>query len=92
MQTFCVRWDGVLTSSFNVGNGVRQARVLSPILFNVYMDDLSALLNNTRIGYHLNGESMNHFGFADDMSLLAPSPAACSSYCLFVKSMPWFII
>ena len=44
--------------SFTVTNGVRQGGILSPILFNVYMDDLSKslkLLSN--IGCNINGVS-----------------------------------
>jgi Reverse transcriptase (RNA-dependent DNA polymerase) len=35
-----VRWGGVLSCSFRVYNGVRRGGVLSPLLFNVYIDDL----------------------------------------------------
>ena len=45
-----VRWDNTLSSSFQVGNGVKQGGILSPVLFNIYMDKLSMTLNNTAIG------------------------------------------
>jgi len=35
-----VRWNGVLSSSFRVLCGVRQGCILSPLLFNVYVDEL----------------------------------------------------
>ena len=35
---------------FYISNGVRQGGILSPSLFAVYMDDLSSLLNASRIG------------------------------------------
>ena len=35
-----VRWQSSLSEPFGVSNGVWQARVLSPILFTVYIDDL----------------------------------------------------
>ena len=44
-QRMCVRWGGVYSSSFTVTNGVRQGGILSPYLFNVYVDDLSVELN-----------------------------------------------
>ena len=43
-QTMCVRWGGSVSSKFTVFNGVRQGGILSPFLFNVYMDDLSVNL------------------------------------------------
>ena len=35
---------------FCVSNGVKQGGILSPTLFNVYMDSLSTSLNSTNIG------------------------------------------
>ncbi len=46
-QTMFVRWAGVLSQPFGVGNGVRQGGILSPYLFNVYMDGLSDSLNES---------------------------------------------
>ena len=38
---------------FTISNGVRPGGILSPPLFAVYMDDLSSLLNASRIGCHV---------------------------------------
>ena len=65
-----------MSSCFNVTNGVRQGGILSPLLFSVYMDDLSVLLNSSKVGCVLNGITTNHLMYADDTCLLAPSPAA----------------
>ena len=43
-QQFIVQWGASTSAAFSVGNGVRQGGVLSPYLFNVYMDGLSQLL------------------------------------------------
>ena len=40
-QTMCVRWGSSISSSFRVSISVRQGGILSPHLFNVYVDDLS---------------------------------------------------
>ena len=49
-QTMRVRWGDCISSPFRVSNGVRQGGILSPYLFNVYMDDLSCLLNCCNTG------------------------------------------
>ena len=45
-----VRWSSTFTSSFHVSNGVKQDGILSPMLFNVYMDQLSIRLNRSGMG------------------------------------------
>ena len=40
-QKACVRWGSAVSDNFFVSNGVRQGGILSPLLFNVYMDCLS---------------------------------------------------
>jgi len=37
----CVKWDRVYSSMFVITSEVRQDSVLSPILFNLYMNDLA---------------------------------------------------
>ena len=43
-QTTCIRWGDLLSTKFKVINGVRQGGILSPYLFNVYVDELSEQL------------------------------------------------
>jgi exonuclease III len=75
-QEFCVRWSSELSSAFNVHNGVRQGGILSPLLFNIYTDNLSGDLTSCNVGCNINGNFMNHLFYADDFTLLAPSPKA----------------
>ena len=46
---------------------------MSPYLYNVYTDDLSAILRDTGIGCHIHDGCINSVSYADDMVLLTPS-------------------
>ena len=55
-QTLCVQWAGLISSTFTVSNGVRQGEILSPHLFNVYVNDLSEELNKCNTGCLVGGK------------------------------------
>ena len=75
-QQFVVKWLSCISKPFHVKNGVRQGGVLSPILFNVFMDNLSVELNKANIGCSIDTVFYNHLFYADDSVLIAPSPVA----------------
>ena len=72
-QKACVRWGSAVSDSFVVTNGVRQGGILSPLLFNVYMDGLSSSLSNTPTGCAIGGVMVNHIMYADDLVIISPS-------------------
>jgi len=72
-QCINVQWGNQFSTSFNISNGVRQGGILSPLCFNVYMDDLSLLLNMSHTGCNFNNIFINHLSYADDMCIIAPS-------------------
>jgi len=72
-QKMQVRWGSIVSRSFGVQNGVKQGGILSPILFNVYMDILLERLKNNGIGCHVGGTFVGALSYADDLTLLSPS-------------------
>ena len=69
----CVRWFGIVSQGFHVTNGVRQGGILSPYLFNVYLDDLSVALSACRTGCSVGNSLINHLMYADDLVSSSPS-------------------
>ena len=78
-QTVCVKWGSVVSPSFNVINGVRQGGILSPRLFNEYIDELSCKLSACKIGCVFNGRTINHISYADDLIVFSPSSKGLQS-------------
>ena len=70
-----VRWGYSISNVFNVTNGVRQGGILTLKLFNIYIDGLSNILNNSLIGGSLGGKRINHMLYADDLCIVSLSSA-----------------
>ena len=66
-------WQGHFSDSFKVGNGVRQGGVLSPLVFNLYMDELIKQLESSGYGCYIGHIFYGALGYADDLTLLAPT-------------------
>ena len=77
-QSLTVRWGNTYSNNFLVSNGVKQKEILSPRLFNIYMNDLSVLLNDSNIGGKIGGILVNHLCYADDMCLISLSSRGMS--------------
>ena len=86
-QSMRVKWGNCISAPFRVGNGVRQGGLLSPALFNLYMDALSTQLSACRTGCMIGGTLINHLMYADDLAIVSPSSSGfqqllntCSEY------------
>ena len=78
-QDCSVSWNGAQSSSFSIGNGVRQGAVLSPSLFNIYIDGLFDELRQSGVGCKIESLYFGCIGYADDIALIAPSREALQS-------------
>ena len=74
-----VRWNGVLSSFFNVYCGVRQGGLLSPLLFNLYVDDLLCELEASKLGCCIKDIYVGCVMYADDILLLSASVVTLQS-------------
>ena len=71
-QAVKVRWGDAISTQFHVSNGVRQGGILSPFLFNLYMDGLSTQLNECKTGCMVGTKLVNHLMYADDLVIFCP--------------------
>ena len=72
-QQCSVKWGSAKSSDFSIGNGVRQGAVISPVLFNIYMDDLFQILRKSGVGCEVDNFYYGLIGYADDFALLSPT-------------------
>ena len=62
-------------NTFQIGKGVRQGRILSPCLFNLYAEYImrNAELDESQAGIKIAGRNINNLGYADDTTLMSES-------------------
>ena len=73
IQSANVRWNGSLSDTLPVRNGVKQGGVLSPHFYCIYTDNLYALMRKKKTGCWVGGKFVGILGYADDLLLLSPS-------------------
>ena len=75
-QSCRINWNNLISSPFNVRNGVKQGGILSPLLFNIYIDVLLQRLQKCGVGCHIGNKFVGALAYADDILLLCPSVGA----------------
>ena len=69
----CVRWNNIDSTLVHITSGVRQGGVLSPLLFNFYINQLILCLKQSDLGCHLSNCYVGCVLYADDIVLLSAS-------------------
>ena len=65
-----VQWNGSSSQPFKVYRGTRQGSILSPSLFNVFINDLLIELSSCTAGVRLDRDLCNSFAYADDITVI----------------------
>ena len=68
---YCVRLNGIDTNWFRVTNGLKQGCMLSPLLFNMFINNLVETIKGLGIGVDIGQEKVSILMYADDLVLLA---------------------
>ena len=68
-----VRWNGSHSDRFYILRGTRQGSLLSPYLFNIFINDLLNELESSNIGLNIGNAMFNCVTYADDITLLSAS-------------------
>ena len=75
------------TTTFQIGKGVRQGSILSPCLFNLYVEYImtNTGLEETQAGIKIAGRNINNLRCADDTTLMEQSEEELKSLLMKVK-------
>ena len=68
-----VKFGNVKSNSWKIGNGVRQGAIISPLLFNLYINDILNAISELDPGCSIGYYKTNILGYADDVVLASPS-------------------
>ncbi|CAH2296256.1 Hypothetical predicted protein [Pelobates cultripes] len=86
-QEATVRTKHGTTEWFKIGKGVQQGCMLSPYLFNLYVEYMihKAGLDESKAGINIAGRNINNLRYADDTTLVAESKEELKDLLMRVK-------
>ena len=66
-----VRLNGHMSEWFNINTGLKQGCVISPLLFNLYVNDIAQNIKSLDKGININNTQVSILQYADDIALIA---------------------
>ena len=84
----CVKLSGYYSENISINSGVKQGGILSPLFYNIYVDELMTTLIKADLGCNIGGINYGTVFYADDIVLLGASVMKvqqmlniCYTYC-----------
>ena len=74
-SSYRIKCNGEYSSAIPCKLGVKQGCNLSPLLFNLFINDIHNIFDPTSEAVNINGNKFNSLSFADDLVLLSESPS-----------------
>jgi len=68
-----VKWNNCYSCLMSIRSGIRQGGILSPLLFNIYINSIICALRSSDLGCHLGNVYVGCIVYADDILLLSAS-------------------
>ena len=72
---YCVKLKDGHTRAIKSNLGLKQGCPLSPMLFNLYIDDIKDIFDDKCDPINIQNTKINHFLYADDLVILSESKA-----------------
>ena len=87
----CIKINNIHTEFFNVEYGVKQWDPLSPLLFSLFINDLTNNIINKHCGVKAGIDNVGILLYADDIVLLSESPDKLQQLlnCLYKWCIKW---
>lgn len=70
-QKATIRWNNENCTYFNIEKGVRQGCILSPHLFNIYIEQIMREADIENMGIKIGGRNITNLLYADDTALMS---------------------
>ena len=70
-MTASVCMNGMYSKTFAVTRGTKQGSIISPKMFNIFLNDLITELDSSVWGVNLDGLNFNSFAYADDITVFS---------------------